>query len=49
MGAWVVLVNVPDKEIVKTYFLGLGIMGFITATGLIILSLSLLNVIFKVC
>lgn len=47
MGALAVLVNVPGREIVNAYLFGMGIMGFITPTGLILPSLALVNVGFK--
>lgn len=47
MGALAVLVDVPDREIVNAYLFGMGIMGFITPTGLILPSLALVNVSFK--
>lgn len=47
MGALAVMVNVPGREIVNAYLFGMGIMGFITPTGLILPSLALVNVSFK--
>jgi uncharacterized ion transporter superfamily protein YfcC len=47
IGALAVIVNVPGKEIVNAYLFGMGIMGFLTPTGLILPSLSLLNVSLK--
>lgn len=47
MGALAILVNVPGREIVNAYLFGMGIMGFITPTGLILPSLALVNVSFK--
>lgn len=47
MGAMAVLVNVPGREIVNAYLFGMGIMGFVTPTGLILPSLALVNVSFK--
>ncbi|MEO6489906.1 MAG: hypothetical protein ABIO04_08220, partial [Ferruginibacter sp.] len=47
MGALAVLVNVPGREIVNAYLFGMGIMGFITPTGLILPSLALVHVSFK--
>lgn len=47
MGSLAVLVNVPGREIVNAYLFGMGIMGFITPTGLILPSLALVNVSFK--
>jgi uncharacterized ion transporter superfamily protein YfcC len=47
MGALAVLVNVPGREIVNAYLFGMGLMGFLTPTGLILPSLALVNVSFK--
>ncbi len=47
IGGLAVIVNVPGKEIVNAYLFGMGIMGFITPTGLILPSLALSNVSFK--
>lgn len=47
MGALAVLVNVPGREIVNAYLFGMGIMGFITPTGLILPSLALVNISIK--
>lgn len=44
MGSLAVLMNVPGKEIVNAYLFGMGIMGFITPTGLILPSLALANI-----
>ncbi len=47
MGGLAMLVNVPGREIVNAYLFGMGIMGFITPTGLILPSLALVNVSLK--
>jgi uncharacterized ion transporter superfamily protein YfcC len=47
IGALAIMVNVPGKEIVNTYLFGMGIMGFITPTGLILPSLAMVNVSLK--
>lgn len=47
IGALAILVNVPGKQVVNAYLFGMGIMGFITPTGLILPSLALVNVSFK--
>jgi uncharacterized ion transporter superfamily protein YfcC len=47
IGALAIMVNVPGREIVNSYLFGMGIMGFITPTGLILPSLALVNVSFK--
>lgn len=47
IGGLAVIVNVPGKEIVNAYLFGMGIMGFLTPTGLILPSLALVNVSLK--
>ena len=47
IGALAIIVNVPGREIVNTYLYGMGIMGFMTPTGLILPSLALVNVSLK--
>ncbi|HPH84686.1 MAG TPA: hypothetical protein PLC48_04475 [Ferruginibacter sp.] len=47
MGALAVLVHVPGREIVNAYLFGMGIMGFITPTGLVLPSLALVGIGFK--
>ena len=47
MGGLATLVNVPGREIVNAYLFGMGIMGFLTPTGLILPSLALVNVSIK--
>jgi uncharacterized ion transporter superfamily protein YfcC len=47
IGGLAVIVNVPGREIVNTYLFGMGIMGFMTPTGLILPSLALVNVSLK--
>jgi len=47
MGALAIIVNVPGREIVNAYLFGMGIMGLITPTGLILPSLALVNVSVK--
>lgn len=47
MGALAIMVNVPGREIVNTYLFGMGIMGFMTPTGLMLPSLALVNVSIK--
>ena len=44
LGALAVIVNVPGEEIVNSYLYGMGVMGFITPTGLILPSLAMANV-----
>ncbi len=47
MGSLAMLVGVPGREIVNAYLFGMGIMGFLTPTGLILPSLALVNVSIK--
>ena len=47
IGGLAVIVNVPGREIVNSYLFGMGIMGFMTPTGLILPSLALANVSLK--
>ncbi len=47
MGSLAMLVNVPGREIVNAYLFGMGIMGFITPTGLILPSLALTQLTLK--
>ena len=47
IGALAIMVNIPGREIVNTYLFGMGIMGFVTPTGLILPSLALVNVSFN--
>jgi uncharacterized ion transporter superfamily protein YfcC len=46
-GSLAVVVGVPGREIVNAYLFGMGIMGFITPTGLVLPSLALVNVSYK--
>jgi uncharacterized ion transporter superfamily protein YfcC len=47
MGSLAMVANVPGREIVNAYLFGMGIMGFLTPTGLILPSLALVNISFK--
>jgi len=47
IGGLAVIVNVPGREIVNAYLFGMGIMGFMTPTGLMLPSLALANVSLK--
>jgi uncharacterized ion transporter superfamily protein YfcC len=47
MGSLALAAGVPGREIVNAYLYGMGIMGFITPTGLILPSLALANVSYK--
>lgn len=48
LGALAIIVHVPGKEIVNSYLMGMGIMGFITPTGLMLPSLAMVNISLKV-
>lgn len=47
IGALAIFANVPGREIVNAYLYGMGIIGFMTPTGLILPSLALVNVSMK--
>lgn len=47
MGSLATVVGVEAQEIVNTYLFGMGLMSFITPTGLILPSLAMVNVNFK--
>ncbi|HRN79698.1 MAG TPA: hypothetical protein PKY29_02990 [Ferruginibacter sp.] len=47
MGSMATLMDIPGREIVNAYLYGMGIMGFLTPTGLILPSLALVNVSIK--
>jgi uncharacterized ion transporter superfamily protein YfcC len=47
LGSLALAAGVPGREIVNAYLYGMGIMGFITPTGLILPSLAMANVSYK--
>jgi uncharacterized ion transporter superfamily protein YfcC len=47
MGSLAVMAGVPGREIVNAYLFGMGVMGFVTPTGLILPSLALAGVSYK--
>lgn len=47
MGSLATLVDVPGKEIVNAYLYGMGIVGFISPTGLMLPALALTNLSIK--
>jgi len=47
MGALAIMAGVPGRELVNAYLFGMGIMGFLTPTGLILPSLALVGVSYK--
>lgn len=47
IGGLAVIANVPGREIVNSYLFGMGIMNFMTPTGLVLPSLALANVSLK--
>jgi len=46
-GSLAVIVGVPGKEIVNAYLFGMGIMGLVTPTGIMLPSLNIANVSVK--
>ena len=48
IGAMAIIVNIPGREIVNSYNYGMGIMSFVSPTGLLLPSLALVNVSLKV-
>lgn len=48
LGALAIIVHVPGTAIVNSYLMGMGIIGFITPTGLILPSLAMVNISLKV-
>lgn len=48
IGALAILINVPGREIVNAYMYGICLMSFIAPTGMILPSLAMVNVSFKV-
>jgi uncharacterized ion transporter superfamily protein YfcC len=46
-GSLAVVVGVPGREIVNAYLFGMGVMSFITPTGLILPSLAMVNISYK--
>lgn len=46
-GALAFMLHIPGKEIVNSYLSGMGIMGFVTPTGLILPSLAMVNIDMK--
>lgn len=46
-GALAFMLHIPGKEIVNSYLAGMGIMGFVTPTGLILPSLAMVNINMK--
>ena len=47
MGSLAILVNVPGREIVNAYLYGMGIIGFISPTGLMLPALALTSLSIK--
>ncbi|RYY35610.1 MAG: YfcC family protein [Sphingobacteriaceae bacterium] len=46
-GSLAVVVGVPGREVVNAYLFGIGIMTFITPTGLVLPSMAMVNVSYK--
>jgi len=47
IGALATAAHVPGREIVNSYLFGMGIMGFLTPTGLLLPSLALVGISVK--
>jgi len=47
IGALAIIVNIPGREIVNSYMYGMGLMSFLTPTGLILPNLAMVNVSLK--
>jgi len=47
MGALGIMAGIPGREVVNAYLFGMGVMGIITPTGLILPALALVNVSYK--
>ncbi|TMI94877.1 MAG: YfcC family protein [Bacteroidetes bacterium] len=47
IGALVIIINIPGREIVNSYMYGICIMSFIAPTGLVLPSLAMVNVSMK--
>ncbi|HTF03436.1 MAG TPA: SLC13 family permease [Bacteroidia bacterium] len=47
IGALIIIVNIPGREVVNAYMYGMGLMSFVSPTGLILPSLALTNVSLK--
>ena len=44
MGSLAIMIGVPGREAVNAYLIGMGIMGFLTPTGLMLPALAMVNV-----
>lgn len=47
LGGLAFIIGIPGKEIVNAYLYGMGIMGFLSPTGLLLPSLALTRVGYK--
>ena len=47
MGSLGVMAGIPGREVVNAYLFGMGVMGLITPTGLILPALALVNLSYK--
>jgi uncharacterized ion transporter superfamily protein YfcC len=47
LGGLAVIIGIPGREIVNSYLYGMGIMGFLAPTGILLPSLALSNVSYK--
>ncbi|GAB3920477.1 YfcC family protein [Mucilaginibacter myungsuensis] len=46
-GSMAVMAGAPGREVVNAYLFGMGIMGFLTPTGLLLPTLALVNISYK--
>ena len=47
MGSLALIIGIPGREIVNSYLYGMGVMGLITPSGLILPALAMVNVSYK--
>lgn len=47
IGALIVIVNIPGREVVNAYMFGMGLLSFLSPTGMLLPSLELVNVSIK--
>ncbi len=47
IGALIIIINIPGREVVNAYMYGMGLMSFLSPTGMLLPSLELVNVSLK--
>lgn len=47
IGALIIIVNIPGREVVNAYMYGMGLLSFLSPTGMLLPSLELVNVSIK--